>query len=68
MAKTRPANPVSVALWIALHLAFASLTWQDVKRRPEHGIRGSKAVWRVASSINSLGSVLYWIFGRRPLN
>lgn len=68
MAKTRRAHPVTVVFWIAVHLTIATLTWRDIARRPDADIRGPKTLWRVASSINSLGSALYWIFARRPLS
>ena len=66
MAKKRSANPVTVILWIAVHLAIASLTWRDIAQRPEADIRGPKALWRVVSAMNSLGSALYWLVGRHP--
>jgi hypothetical protein len=47
------------------HVIFASVTWRDIKRRPAGQVRGSKTLWRILSSVNSLGSVGYWLIGRR---
>jgi hypothetical protein len=47
------------------HVIFASLTWRDIKRRPAGQVRGSKTLWRILSSVNTLGSVGYWLIGRR---
>jgi len=47
------------------HVIFASVTWRDIKRQPAGQVRGSKTLWRILSSVNSLGSVGYWLIGRR---
>ncbi|MBX3098640.1 MAG: pyridoxamine 5'-phosphate oxidase family protein [Salinibacterium sp.] len=49
---------------IVLHLVFAAITWRDIARRSSAEIRGPKGVWRAASAINSLGSIVYWTWGR----
>lgn len=68
-------NPVSVArskhpkvvvpIVLAVHATIAALTWRDIANRPDRRIRGPKALWRVASAINTLGSGAYWLIGRR---
>jgi hypothetical protein len=35
------------------------------RQQPAQQIRGSKAFWRIASAVNTLGSVGYWLIGRR---
>ena len=52
-----------VALFV--HLIVTSLTWRDLARRSAGQIRGSAQLWRVASGLNTLGSVAYWTIGRK---
>jgi hypothetical protein len=42
-----------------------SLTWRDLGKRPAAAVRGKKGMWRIASLLNTSGSVTYWLFGRR---
>lgn len=60
----RPNKLVYVAIG-AVHLTAVTLTWRDLGRRPAEQVRGKKVVWRIASALNTLGSVAYWVFGRR---
>lgn len=48
-----------------LHVTAAALTWRDLRSRPASQVRGDKRIWRIASVMNTLGSVAYWLFGRR---
>ncbi len=52
---------------LVFHLILATLTWRDLSRRPDAAVRGKKRMWRLASSVNTTGSVAYWLFGRRRL-
>jgi hypothetical protein len=52
---------------LVVHLLLAKLTWRDLRRRPDAAVRGKKRVWRFASSVNTTGSVAYWLFGRRQI-
>jgi hypothetical protein len=54
---------LSVAL--VIHVIMLSLTWRDLSKRPSAAVRGKKGVWRIASLLNTSGSVTYWLFGRR---
>jgi hypothetical protein len=56
---------LSVAL--VIHVIMLSLTWRDLSRRPAAAVRGKKGLWRIASLLNTSGSVTYWLFGRRAL-
>ena len=41
---------------------------RDISRRPAAEIRGSKAMWRVATLVNFIGPGCYFTFGvKRPL-
>ena len=46
---------------------FALLTAAlvDIYRRPKNGIRGSKILWTLASFVNFIGPVSYFVFGRK---
>ncbi|MET3920088.1 hypothetical protein [Arthrobacter sp. UYEF20] len=51
---------------VQLSLLFAAQ--RDISRRPAEQIRGSKALWRVATLVNFVGPGSYFTFGvkRRP--
>ncbi len=59
----RKSGPVVVAV-LAGHALVAAWTWRDI-RQPDQRIRGSKRLWRMASAVNKLGSLGYWLIGRR---
>ena len=50
---------------LAAHVLMAALTLRDLRRRPAAGVRGPRWVWGVAATANTLGSLSYWLFGRR---
>jgi hypothetical protein len=56
-----------LAVVVVIHLILARLTWRDLKRRPEAGVRGRKRLWRTWSFLNTTGSFAYWTIGRRRL-
>jgi len=59
----RKRNPILLILMG--HVLVTSLTWRDIRRRPQQRIRGGKGLWRLLSGVNTLGSVGYWLIGRR---
>jgi hypothetical protein len=54
-----------VVVAVVLNAIIASFTWRDLGRRPATLVRGPKALWRVWSTLNTTGSVAYWLVGRR---
>ena len=62
--KRRPNKFVLAAIGV-VHLTVVTLTWRDIRQRPEDQIRGSKRLWRVLSASNTAGSGAYWLAGRR---
>jgi len=56
-----------IAVALVIHLLLLRLTWRDLRRRPEAAVRGPKRLWRLAATMNTSGSVAYWLFGRRSL-
>ena len=56
-----------VAVALVVHVIVLTLTWRDLGRRPAAAVRGPKGLWRLAATMNTTGSLAYWLFGRRPL-
>jgi hypothetical protein len=54
-----------VVLALIGHVLAAVLTWRDIRQQPAQQVRGSKTFWRISSAVNTLGSVGYWLIGRR---
>ena len=54
-----------VALVLAGHALAAAWTWRDIRRQPAQRVRGGKTFWRISSAVNTLGSLAYWLIGRR---
>ena len=52
---------------LVLHMIMLRLTWRDLSHRPEAAVRGQKRIWRLWSGLNTIGSIAYWLFGRRPV-
>jgi len=63
-AKRKP-NKLVLAIVAVVHLTAVTLTWRDLRSRPAAQVRGPKAIWQVASALNTTGSAAYWLFGRR---
>lgn len=55
----------ALALVLTGHVLAAALTWRDIRHRPDQRIRGPKGLWRFLSAVNTLGSIGYWLVGRR---
>lgn len=55
----------AVLRYLPFHIAVAAVTWRDIDRRPAERIRGNKRLWKLASGMNTAGSVAYWLLGRK---
>jgi hypothetical protein len=64
MAKRRPGKLLLLAIG-AGHLLVTRKTWMDLSRRAPEQVRGKKVFWRIASAVNTGGSVAYFLFGRK---
>ncbi len=51
---------------LVIHAIVLTITWRDLRRRPDAAVRGPKPAWAIASGLNTTGSLAYWFFGRRP--
>jgi len=56
-----------LAVALVIHVVMLKLTWHDLRRRPDAAVRGRKRFWRLAATMNTTGSVAYWLFGRRRI-
>ena len=63
-AEDKPDKRMLAAIAV-VHVAAAALTWRDLRTTEAHQVRGDKRIWRIVSALNTLGSVAYWLFGRR---
>jgi hypothetical protein len=55
----------TLAAILAAHAAITTLTWRDIRHRDAGQVRGSKRAWRIASALNTGGSLAYLALGRR---
>ena len=65
---SRKVSPPVFAAILAAHVVIASFTWRDLRSRSADEVRGSKRLWRVASALNTRGSMAYFLIGRRPMD
>jgi hypothetical protein len=63
-ASRRP-GPARLAPILIGHVIITAFTWRDLRQRTDDQVRGNKRIWRVASALNTLGSLAYWLFGRQ---
>lgn len=56
---------VVIGVALVVHVAAATLTWRDLRRRPRSAVRGNPNLWRTLSVLNTMWSAVYWTLGRR---
>jgi len=54
-----------IAVALVIHVIVATFTLHDLRRRPAGAVRGPKRLWRTWATLNTTGSLAYWLFGRR---
>ncbi len=54
-----------VAAALVIHVTIATVTLRDLSNRPAVAVRGPRWLWRLWVSLNTTGSMAYWLFGRR---
>lgn len=59
-------NKRAVIPVLIVHVIVLILTWRDIASRTDAEIRGNRNIWRAASALNTIGSVSYWVVGRKP--
>ncbi len=55
----------ALAVVLVIHVILLTLTRRDLRARPASAVRGSKRLWKTWSTMNTTGSVAYWLFGRK---
>jgi hypothetical protein len=50
---------------LVVHVILARFTLRDLRGRPDSAVRGPNRVWRVWATLNTTGSLAYWLVGRR---
>lgn len=60
----RRRTAVIIAL-TAVQAVVGTFTVRDVIRREPGQVRGPKALWLIWGGSNTLGSAVYWLFGRK---
>ena len=61
----RKPNKYVLAAFTVVHAVVVTLTWRDIRSRPDEQVRGNKKFWRVFSALNTANAVAYWLVGRR---
>lgn len=61
----KKADPRVVAAMVVLQSVVGTLTVRDLRSRPAAQVRGPKWLWYLWGGTNTLGSVVYWVVGRR---
>lgn len=65
MALDRTQKTRVVIAAVLVQAAIAAVTVRDLNQRPAEAVRGPKPLWRLLGSANTLGSLAYWLVGRR---
>ena len=48
-----------------IQLELAAIAWTDLARRPAAQVNGPKPLWALAITVNFVGPISYFIWGRR---
>ena len=60
-----PVQKVGNVLIGAVELVLVTLALWDISHRPDNEINGKKRTWVMASLIQPVGPIIYFIFGRK---
>ncbi len=67
MAAKKKLDPRVLTVLLVLQAILGALTVRDVAGRSADQVRGPRLLWKVWGGSNTLGSVLYWTVGRKPI-
>jgi hypothetical protein len=62
-----PAGKVVAWIAMAISIAIIGAAERDIHHRADEEVAGSKVLWRLAS-LNALGALSYFRWGRRPVS
>jgi hypothetical protein len=66
MAQQRDQRHVAVlVVLVAVQAVVGTVTVRDISRRQPELVRGPKLFWKIWGGTNTLGSAVYWLFGRK---
>ena len=60
-----PVQKVGNIVMGAVELVLVTLALWDISHRPDNEINGKKRTWVMASLIQPIGPIIYFIFGRK---
>ena len=61
-----PAAKAGAILAGIIQISLLVSALADIRRRPADQVRGPKWAWAMASFINFVGPISYFLFGRKP--
>ena len=61
-----PAQKAALVAAGTVQVALAATAWLDLARRSAEEVRGRKGVWALAITVNFVGPLSYFAFGRVP--
>lgn len=61
----QPGSRRGLAVALVVHVVVTALVWRDIETRLPSELRGSKALWRLITAMNTGNSLLYLTLGRR---
>lgn len=50
---------------IGFQAVIGGITIRDINKRARDQVRGPRLLWKIWGGTNTLGSLAYWLFGRR---
>ena len=65
MSEKKNVNPRLIGAAVATQLVIGGLTVRDIDRRDSSEVRGPRLLWKLWGGTNTLGSLAYWLVGRR---
>ncbi len=65
MPQKRKLDPRIIGAALATQAVIGGLTVRDIGRRGPGEVRGPRLLWKIWGGTNTLGSVAYWLIGRR---
>ena len=60
-------DPRVLTVLLVLQGILSILTVRDISGRSADQVRGPRLFWKLWGSSNTLGSVAYWVVGRKPI-
>ena len=60
-----PTQRVFVIIGAIVQITLLALAQRDLAKRPAEQVRGPKGVWRMATMVNFVGPIAYFLWGKR---